>query len=79
MRSWWVRHFCQGNPQGPGQGDVPALLRRVAASIEELGAGADVQDIVYQKDVDSPEDWPRLTVYFHLPSDDETRPLRPVE
>jgi len=33
-KSWMIRHFSQANQKGPGQGDVPALLRRVADSIE---------------------------------------------
>jgi hypothetical protein len=30
---WSMFHFSQSNPAGPGQGDVAALLRRVADSI----------------------------------------------
>jgi hypothetical protein len=32
-----VRDFSQCNPAGAGQGDVAALLRRVAVSLDELG------------------------------------------
>jgi hypothetical protein len=35
---WTIFHFSQSNPAGPGQGSVAALLRRVADSIEALGA-----------------------------------------
>jgi hypothetical protein len=37
MESWTIKHFSQSNPAGTGQDDVPALLRRVADSIESLG------------------------------------------
>jgi hypothetical protein len=57
---WTVRHFSQANPAGPGQDDVPGLLRRVADSIEGLGA-VEVQDITYSGE----DDRPTMTVYFH--------------
>jgi hypothetical protein len=63
--SWGVRHFSQSNPAGDGQADVPALLRRVAASIEQLQP-AEIQDIVFHAESDDEGDaWPSMTVYFH--------------
>jgi hypothetical protein len=62
--SWPIRHFSQTNPRGPGQQDVPALLRRVADSIEELGP-VEVQDLVLHQEVTAEGLWPSLTVYFH--------------
>jgi hypothetical protein len=47
---------------------VPALLRRVAGSIERLGP-VEVQDIVFQADVTDDDAWPSLTVYFHAADD----------
>ncbi|HBX77255.1 MAG TPA: hypothetical protein DEG43_06400 [Acidimicrobiaceae bacterium] len=67
--SWTIRHFSQANPRGERQGDVAALLRRVADSIDEH-AGAEVQDITFGSEVNDDGDWPSLTVYFHLPGDD---------
>jgi hypothetical protein len=61
--SWSVRHFSQANPQGPGQDDVPALLRRVADSIEQLGP-VDVQDIVFHDEITADGEWYSMTVYF---------------
>lgn len=61
--SWTVRHFSQGNPEGPGQDDVSALLRRVADSIEALGDAA-VLDITFRTETVGDEDWPSMTVYF---------------
>jgi hypothetical protein len=62
--SWPVRHFSQANPKGEGQGDVPALLRRVADSIEELGP-VEVQDIILHEEITADGPWVSLTVYFH--------------
>lgn len=61
---WTINHFSQSNPTGIGQGDVPALLRRVADSIEELG-DVQVEDISFASAVADPEDDLRMTVYFH--------------
>ena len=43
--SWTIRHFSQSNPRGAGEGNVPALLRRVADTLEGLGP-AEVMDLV---------------------------------
>jgi len=32
-----AEHFSQANPAGPGQDDIPSLLRRVAKSAEAIG------------------------------------------
>ena len=62
--SWPIRHFSQANPKGPGQGDVPALLRRVADSLEKLGP-VEVQDLILHQEITADGPWPSLTVYFH--------------
>lgn len=62
---WTVEHFSQANPVGQGQDSVPALLRRVADTVEELGSVA-VQDIVFHGELDDDgRDWPSMTVYYH--------------
>ena len=61
--SWSIEHFSQANPVGQGQDDVPALLRRVADSIEALG-DVSVQDLVMHTEVTQDGDWHSLTVYF---------------
>jgi hypothetical protein len=63
-QSWSIRHFTQSNPRGDAQGNVPALLRRVAASIETLGP-VEVQDITFGTDVTEHGPWHSMTVYFH--------------
>lgn len=64
MESWTIKHFSQANPAGTGQGDVPALLRRVATSVESLGS-VTVQDLVMHTEITADGPWPSLTVYFH--------------
>ncbi len=73
-----IRNFSQANPRGPGQDDVPALLRRVAQSIEELG-DVRVQDVTFGTEVTEDGPWHDLTVYFHFRDDAEPRQLRSVE
>ena len=59
-----IHHFSQGNPEGTEQGDVPTLLRRVAASLESLGI-VSVQHIAFENEVNENDLRPSLTVYFH--------------
>ena len=62
--SWTIRHFSQSNPMGAGQDDVPALLRQVADTIEELGP-VEIQDVTFGTEVNEDGRWHHLTVYFH--------------
>jgi hypothetical protein len=68
FESWTARHFTQGNPKGPGQDDVPALLRRVADTIDSAG-DVEVHDLILHTDVTEDGDWHSLTVYFTRPTD----------
>lgn len=49
---------------GPGQSDVPALLRSVATSITDLRT-VTVQHIAFSNEVTEDGPWPNITVYFH--------------
>lgn len=60
---WTIFHFSQSNPSGERQGDVPALLRRVADQIESLG-DVQVQDITFTSEPTDAEDDLTVTVYF---------------
>jgi hypothetical protein len=62
--AWTAEYFSQANPRGPGQGDVPGLLRRVADTIGEHGP-VDLQDLVLHTEVNEFGSWPSITVYFH--------------
>lgn len=62
--NWTINHFTQGNPEGPGQDSVPALLRRVADTLDALGP-ITVQDLVFQTEITADEDRPSVTVYYH--------------
>lgn len=65
-----MHHFAaQSNPEGTGQGDVPALLRRVADSIEGLG-NVQVHDLIMHSEITADGDWPNLTVYFDYVTDE---------
>jgi hypothetical protein len=64
---WTVEHFSQANPAGEGQESVPGLLRRVAESIDGLGA-VQIQDVVFHSEQDDDgREWPTVTVYFTRP------------
>jgi hypothetical protein len=63
-KAWTVLHFSQSNPSGEGQGDVAALLRRVADSIASHG-DITVQDITFHSEVTDGEDDLTITVYYH--------------
>ena len=61
--NWTCRHFAQANPQEEGQDDVPALLRRVADSIESLGE-VSVHDVTFHTEVTAEGSWHSMSVYF---------------
>jgi hypothetical protein len=58
-----ILHFSQSNPVGEGSGDVPALLRRVADTIEALG-DIQVEDITFSSAPTPAEDDVTMTVYY---------------
>ena len=60
---WPVLHFAQANPTGEGQGNVAALLRRVADTLEGLG-DVDILDIVFTVTASWPEDEVSARVYY---------------
>ena len=64
-RDWSsVLHFSQSNPPGEGQGDVAALLRRVAESLDQLGE-VQVADITFHTWTTDDEDDLTMTVYYY--------------
>lgn len=66
-----TNHFSISLPAGDGQDSVPALLRHLAAALEERGQ-LEVRDIVFHSDVDqNGVDWPFLTVYYDHPNGEE--------
>lgn len=64
MRSVDRLPLLAGQPHGPLHADVPALLRRVADSIADLG-DVDVQDLTFRSELDDGEPWPAVTLYYH--------------
>ena len=64
-------HFSQANPRSAGQDNVPALLRRVADTIDELG-DVDISDLILHSEITSDgENRPSITVYYHDRTDGE--------
>lgn len=60
---WPVFHFSISNIEGPGQGDVVALLRRGADALDALG-DVQVLDLTFHSGVTDGEDDLTLTVYY---------------
>lgn len=60
---WPVLHFAQSNPSGDGQENIPALLRRVADSLEQLGP-IEVLDMCFHALLSSGTEDPTLVVYY---------------
>jgi hypothetical protein len=58
---WTIHHFSQANPEGPGQGNVAALLRR--DTLDTLGE-IEVMDVTFAKEITGDEDWVSMTVYY---------------
>ncbi|QCR45073.1 hypothetical protein C1N91_07370 [Curtobacterium sp. SGAir0471] len=64
MTTWTINHFSQSNPAGTGQGDVAALLRRVAQTIDDLG-DVSIEDLTFASSVTAGEDDLTVTVHYH--------------
>ncbi len=62
-KEWKANYFAQSNPDGPGQGDAAALLRRVADTLDSLG-DVTVLDITFWSDVTGGEDDLTMAVYY---------------
>jgi hypothetical protein len=60
---WSTFHFSLSNPVGPGQGDVPVLLRSLAQAVEDLG-DVQVGDITFATEPTDAEDDLTFTVYY---------------
>jgi adenylate kinase len=58
-----ISRLVQANPKGPGQGDVPALLRRVADTLGELGA-VEITDLTMENQPTEDGPWYSVNVYF---------------
>jgi hypothetical protein len=68
-RTWTTHHFSQANPKGSDQANVPALLRRIAESIELLGT-IEVHNISFGTEMTENGPWHHITVYFDPVSED---------
>jgi hypothetical protein len=73
--AWVANHFSQANPAGPGQDDVPALLRRVAETIAGLGEVRIIDLVMHNQ----PELGPRRRLLMAMSSDSRSVLRRPGE
>ena len=63
---WDIHHFSIANPKGSGdEGNFPALLRRVAESMEKKG-DIRVQDVTFAHEMTEDGPWWSATIYFHF-------------
>lgn len=64
-REYVINHFSLSLPNGEGQGNVPELLRHLAAQLDTM-KGAEIMDITFHPENDeNGNDWPSFTVYYH--------------
>jgi hypothetical protein len=70
LAHWKLFSFAQSNPDGPRQGDVPALLRRVADTIDSLG-DTYVMVITFHAVATADEDDLLMAVYYYADPDHE--------
>ena len=63
-----MHHFAQANPRGRDQDSVPALLRRVADTIDTIDQ-IEVMDLVLHNEITAEGDWYDIVVYYLLPGD----------
>jgi hypothetical protein len=68
QQRWSCYHFSQSNPVGDEQGNVAALLRRVADTVDGLG-DATVMDITFTSQPTPAGDDVSMTVYYSRSSD----------
>ena len=75
---WTMHHFSLANPQGEGQDDVAALLKRVADAIRSHGE-IRVHDITYHDEIDEQgEHRPTMTVYYEREGTSQLTGMREV-
>ncbi|MEV5817704.1 hypothetical protein AB0L22_00835 [Micromonospora haikouensis] len=70
-RDWGCNYYSIGLPLGEGQGDVAALLRHVADSIDALRADGSVEvlGLNYSAgEVNEFGEWPRMVVFYAIES-----------
>ncbi len=72
MENWTVQHFSLANALDDRPTDLPHLLRRVAAAIEERAVGPDeILDLTISQEIIAEGPWWSATLYWS-PDDGET-------
>ncbi len=67
VKNWTCQQFAISDADA----DVPRLLRKVAAAVEELG-GIEILDITFCLEVESATFEAKMAVYFSFPEDQTT-------
>lgn len=65
---WQCRHIRLSNPAGPGQADVPRLLRSVADLLERIGDDIEVLDLGFREDDHRDGVWTAMNIYYRRPA-----------
>lgn len=74
---WQCRHIRLSNPAGPGQADVPRLLRAVADLLERIGDDIDVLDLGFREDKHRDGPWTAMNIYYRRGAPRRPRPEFP--
>jgi len=61
---WHCRHIRLSNPAGPGDPDVPRLLRAVADLLERIGDDIEVLDLGFRQDQHRDGPWTAMNIYY---------------
>lgn len=65
FKGYKCRHFSLANAKGKHETDLPRLLRRVAAQIDELGIKPmEILDVTVSSDITGNGPWWSVTVYW---------------
>lgn len=71
--AWKCRHIRLSNPDGPGQANVPRLLRAVADLLERIG-DVEVLDLGLREDQTPDGPWTAMNIYYRHPAPRRERP-----
>jgi hypothetical protein len=62
-----INHFSLNLPATESNRDnIPNLLRHLATTIEAMDEGIEIQDIVFNNDIDDGKACPGFTVYYNV-------------
>ena len=71
---WSCRHIRLSNPAGPGERDVPRLLRAVADLLERIGDDIEILDLGLKEDDHPDGPWTAMNIYYRRGEPRRARP-----